>query len=809
MSANIRSRIEVRKRSTWRQNDALILSGVATVMLILLGLTGLLILPGQERIWSTLILLLAGVIAIAGLSLLREENYLTGTTLTLVAMAGAFLFLTIGFSGLGIWASIVFTTFGVTFVALALPERWFRYGFIFTAAFGLLLLFLDLNWPGTGRIELSDATARALLVAMGLGLIGPLFSLRRFPEYSLREKLVVVILGAALFPLLALVVLGNRSTRGALIQEANDRLLSAARQTSVSLDDFFSTSLKTIRTEAGVLEETSYFSLPQQDRASEEDEILRQLKVFRDKDPLIINSYAILDPQGRIILEYPTNAHQVDEVGRDYLVTPMESGEPYASAVEFEDIPGGPFLYFSMALHNENDRPFAVLRARYKAVVLQELVARSTGLVGGQSFAVLFDENLLHLAHGTSPETIFKLTASIDPNLQTELQAEKRLPSLQADISSTELPELAERLKQAEEVPIFAAQDVATGAQIDQVAVTGMAQQDWLVAFFQPQEVFLASIADQTRNAILLATAASAAIVVLAVLLSRYLTRPIIRLEQAAAQVARGDLSVRADIKSADEIGTLAETFNLMTSRLQTTLEGLEQRVADRTRALATSTEVGRRLSTILDQNQLVKEVVEQVREAFNYYHAHIYFFDNRGENLVMVGGTGEPGRIMLERGHQIAGGRGLVGRAADTNAVVLVPDVTREPAWLANPLLPKTRSEVAVPISIGDRVLGVLDVQDDEINGLQEEDADLLLSIANQVAIALQNAQSYAQIRRQAERRALINEINRKIQSTSDDSTAMQVAVRELGRAVRGRYTRVWLNNPAEKKNGNKSGQD
>jgi GAF domain-containing protein len=89
---------------------------------------------------------------------------------------------------------------------------------------------------------------------------------------------------------------------------------------------------------------------------------------------------------------------------------------------------------------------------------------------------------------------------------------------------------------------------------------------------------------------------------------------------------------------------------------------------------------------------------------------------------------------------------------------------------------------------------LGVLDVQDDKVGGLKQEDADLLLSIANQVAIALQNAQSYAELGRQAERRAVINEINRKIQSAADMDKAMQIAVRELGRAVGTRHSSVWL---------------
>jgi HAMP domain-containing protein len=300
---------------------------------------------------------------------------------------------------------------------------------------------------------------------------------------------------------------------------------------------------------------------------------------------------------------------------------------------------------------------------------------------------------------------------------------------------------------------------------------------------------------------LILGTTAGAMVIVtlLGLWLGNIFTKPVLNLSSVAQLVSKGDLSARAKIESADEIGDLATTFNTMTSQLQATLGSLEQQVENRTRALEASTEVSRRLSTILDQEQLVREVVEQLQTVFGYYHAHIYLYDEARQTLLMAGGTGDAGRTMLSRGHSIEKGRGLVGRAAESNAAVLVSDTSLAQDWLPNPLLPETRAELAVPIAIGREVLGVLDVQHNITNGLAQEDADLVQAVANQVAIAVQNAQAYTRAQEEAEREATIASIGQRIQGAGSVEDALQIAVSELGQALGAKVAQVELSLPTE----------
>jgi GAF domain-containing protein len=197
--------------------------------------------------------------------------------------------------------------------------------------------------------------------------------------------------------------------------------------------------------------------------------------------------------------------------------------------------------------------------------------------------------------------------------------------------------------------------------------------------------------------------------------------------------------------KSRQNAEALAETNR----QLQTIRTSLEEQVVERTQGLVTVGTINERLIAILDLEQLLAEVVNEVRTRFDYYHAHIYLLDEAQQNLVVAEGTGAAGAELKEKRHSIPinAPASLVARAARSRQIVNIENVRKATDWLPNDLLPDTHSEIAVPIVLDDQVVGVLDVQDDEVAGFDEGDESVLRSLANQVAVAIRNAGLFADV--------------------------------------------------------------
>ena len=214
---------------------------------------------------------------------------------------------------------------------------------------------------------------------------------------------------------------------------------------------------------------------------------------------------------------------------------------------------------------------------------------------------------------------------------------------------------------------------------------------------------------------------------------------------------------------------------------------GLEKRVADRTKDLETVAEVGTATATILETDRLLQEVVNLTKERFSLYHSHIYLLDQPGKNLVLASGAGEPGRLMKAKGFSIPLNRekSLVARAAREQRGVIVNDVTQAPDFLPNPLLPETRSELAVPMLISGKLIGVFDIQSDQIDRFTDSDINIQTTLAAQVATSVQNARLFEQSKTQADMESLINTIGQKIQRAATVDDTLQTAIREIGLAL------------------------
>ena len=273
--------------------------------------------------------------------------------------------------------------------------------------------------------------------------------------------------------------------------------------------------------------------------------------------------------------------------------------------------------------------------------------------------------------------------------------------------------------------------------------------------------------------------------------LSRQITEPVSVLTATANELETGNYDVQAEVSSADEFGMLANAFNAMARQIKQTLATVAQRAAE----LQTVSEVSAFASTLQDVDNLLWNVSNLTKQQFGLYHAHIYLLNEAEDTLVLAAGAGDAGQKMVAETRSISldSEQSLVARAARERRGIIVNDVRSAPDFLPHPLLPDTRSELAVPMIVSDKVIGVFDVQSDVSGRFTKENVDIQTIMASQIAIAVQNARSYADVQAKAEREALIASIGQKIQNTSTVESALQVAIREVGRAV-GQETFVRL---------------
>ena len=238
--------------------------------------------------------------------------------------------------------------------------------------------------------------------------------------------------------------------------------------------------------------------------------------------------------------------------------------------------------------------------------------------------------------------------------------------------------------------------------------------------------------------------------------------------------------SVVRNLTERDRLAVL----NQANAELRDLRDSLEERVEARTAQLQTSGEVGQAAAATLDSAQLLRQVVNLITERFGFYYAAVFTLNDAGTAAVLREATGEAGRLLKERAHQLdLSQKSMVGYAISQRKARIALDVGADPVRFANPLLPETRSEIALPLIAGNRVLGALDVQSTQAAAFDDASAVVLQAMADQIAVALNNAEQFKKTELQAKRQRELNQFSRELFS----ATSMEDLYRVLATALPG----------------------
>lgn len=261
------------------------------------------------------------------------------------------------------------------------------------------------------------------------------------------------------------------------------------------------------------------------------------------------------------------------------------------------------------------------------------------------------------------------------------------------------------------------------------------------------------------------------------------ITGPLQALTEVAMRMAGGDLSSTVKVDRNDEIGLLAEAFNGMSSELRGLYHDLERKVEARTQQLAAAAEVGRAATSILSTDELLRRAVDLIRDRFGYYHVSVFLLDEAGENAVLQEATGEVGAQLKARHHQLAvGSHSLIGWVTANRKPRITLDVGEDAVYFQNELLPDTRSEAALPLRVGDRLIGALDVQSRALNAFNQADIEVLQVLADQLATAIENGRLFARQERIAQLEQHVATLTARIHSALTLDAILNNTASEVG---------------------------
>ena len=628
---------------------------------------------------------------------------------------------------------------------------------------GLSLLAIDFGldaittWP---RLVPEGALTQFILpsVLVILTIAGAVLLYTRMRDSSLTVKILATMASITVVPVFAASIVNNSQTDLALRNSAKLNLYTSALQSASSVDNFVDSNLSAVSAEARSAVIHDFIMLPESLQTGGEDQVRTTLLSWQraalagvetSEARPFVREFVLLDSQARQLIG---TRDQGRLLAADMARVAIERNRSFAQGV-FHESSDLRWLYFFAPVPGDDGRPIGALVALVDASWLDRLLQRNNELLGAgtQSWAMLYDENTQQLASGMPlPDDGPRFVVRPDPGTLLALQAEGRIAT-SPRTSSDDFDELYQSLLRARQLPnqpsyYTGSIDTGLGTGRYLAALTPLRSlPSWTLAYVQPEVIALQAARNQIRFLIAITLALTSIVAVATWWSARQLTRPLSALARVARRVSEGDLSARAEVTSQDERGQLANAFNTMTSRLQDALRELDQRVQRRTAQLQATAEISRLTAIIRDVPELLRQAVVLIQDRFGFYHVDVYMVDAQGAGLVLRDAAGVGAEARLARGQAyVIGSRSLVGWVGQRRQARIAYADSADTYFTADPDLPEVKSILALPLAVGDRLIGVLKLFSRDEDAFRPTDQQALQTLADQISVTIENAESF-----------------------------------------------------------------
>lgn len=628
--------------------------------------------------------------------------------------------------------------------SITLPHRW-PVWLATAGAFGVYIWLVNLFEP-LSRYDVTQSPLLHVIIPALTGLLALMLLwqiIRAFRIGNIRTRLLIT------FSLLALIVAGVVSISAAVVGYRNGRNQVIAQLESVAAlkeaeintwIDTLRTELRTLLADAEEIQQANLVLTEESTSDNYQDAYAQLSSDFQKSVELaeLFEEVFLIDRQGRVVLSTDPVQEGKIRTTEDYFERGLDGF--YVQPPYYSTSLGRVTVVFARPMINQDGQTIGVLAGRAGMDALSGIMSELAGLgETGETYLVGANHALLTESR-FDEENVYVYTEGADAAIEGQTSGSG----------------LYEDYRGVPTVGVY--------RWLPDLQVALLAEQDQSEAFSGPRRVIYVN-AGVTLLILVLASGAS-------LLSARSIANPLSNLAKTATQIAEGDLDRMARVEREDEIGALAQAFNRMTGQLRQLIGSLEQRVAERTRDLEqrsayleASAEVGRAAASILEADRLIQQVVELIRDRFDLYYTGLFLVDEAGEWAVLEAGTGEAGRKMLAQEHRLrVGGDSMIGQCVIHSEARIALDVGEEAVHFDNPLLPETRSEGALPLRSRGRTIGALTIQSTEEAAFDRDTITVLQTMADQVAVALDNARLFTEVDEalEAERRAY-GEISRE----------------------------------------------